>query len=164
MNKQERIDAAKAVNEVSKSVTDFISYNRHEDEPNYFSIGSLLVQRGKELCLLAGFNVQENTNPLKCAVAMDSKESAMVFLMLQNLRKQVNVPKHTNNGDLLDLLNFQTIDCAVQMRDPALQEKQLYDLMGALAFILLNWDARENDIDEAANHCLPSTHEGHQHG
>jgi hypothetical protein len=160
MTKQERIDAAKAVNEVSKSVTDFISYSSQEQEPNYFSIGSLLVQRGKELCLLAGFNVQENTNPLKCSVAMDSKESALVFLMLQNLRKQVNIPKHTNNGDLLDLLNFQTLDCAVQMSDPALQEKQLYDLMGALAFILLNWNSRYPEIDEAVKHCLPSGHEG----
>lgn len=160
MTKQERIEAAKTVNEVRKSISDFIDYSIKESEPNYFSIGSLLVQRGKELCLLAGFNVQENTNPLKCAIAMDSKESAMVFLMLQNLRKQVNVPKHTNNGDLLDLLNFQTMDCAVQMRDPALQEKELYDLMGALAFILLNWDTRENEIDEAAKHCLPSGHEG----
>lgn len=163
--KQDEIKAAYlAAQNILVQAEDFINYQEKNKE-NTMALGVLALSIGEKLTKLAGMECTPATGEnlaLKFVPTMDAQESAMIALLLENYRaKKIDVAVCNSNLMHTVQIAAKGLEGEILWMDAFDQELELYNLMGTIAFALLNWDSRTKQIDNAAKHCLPSTNEGY---
>lgn len=167
MEQSKRIKAHQLATELGASIYGFINYQDRNKE-NVMALGVLGLSIGEQLTKLAGMECKAatgNSGALSFGLVMDAQENAMVSLMLNNLRRKAEglVGVKTDNQMLLDLTinQFEKFESKIAMVTTKTDKELLiYGIMGTLAWVLLNWDSREEHIADAASFTLPSMKEG----
>lgn len=144
MNQEETKAAYVAAQQIKVQADDYLNYQQKTKE-NTMALGILALSIGEKLTRCAGMECAPANGEnlaLKFVPKMDAQESAMVALLLDNLRAKILTNKPSNESSVLFVKNeFVKFEKIVNDGDAHEQELELYNLMGTIALAVLNWDS-----------------------